>query len=70
VRGGRLLAGGKGRHQRHDGEVERIIPRADDADHADRLMENAGARGQELKADSDALRPHPPREVMERVADG
>ena len=37
------VAGGERRDERHDGEIEGIIPRADDADDADRLIEDAGA---------------------------
>ena len=64
------VAGGKCRDQRHDGEVERIVPRADDPDHADRLIENARAGGQQLEADRDPFRPHPTREMAQRVANG
>jgi hypothetical protein len=62
VRGGLhhdAVAGGERRDQRHDREVEWIVPRADDADDADRLVQDRGAGRPELEADRHPLRPHP-----------
>ena len=63
------IAGRKRRDQRHDRQIERIVPRTDDADDADRLIEDAGAGRHQLKPDRNALGPHPASEVTERVAD-
>jgi hypothetical protein len=35
----------------HDRKIERIVPRADDADDTERLIENAGAGRHQLKPD-------------------
>jgi hypothetical protein len=63
------IAGGQRRNERRDGELKRVIPRADDADNADRLIEDARAAGQEFKRDRNALRPHPVAKMAARVAD-
>jgi hypothetical protein len=63
------VAGGERRDQRHDREVERIVPRADDADDADRLVQDGGASRPELAADRHPLRPHPAPQMVARVAD-
>jgi hypothetical protein len=49
--------------------VERIVPRADDADDANRLMQDGGARRPKLDADRNPLRPHPASQMAARVAD-
>ena len=63
------VAGRERGDQRHDRQLERVIPRADDADDADRLMENAGAGGHEFEAHRDALGRRPTRQMPDRVAD-
>ncbi len=63
------VAGGERRDQRHDRQLERIVPRADDAHDSDRLVENAGARGHELETHGDALGRHPARQMPDRVPD-
>ena len=63
------IAGGQRRDQRHDREVERIIPWADDADDAHRLIKNAGGGRHQLKPDRNPLRLHPTRQMAQRVAD-
>jgi hypothetical protein len=49
--------------------MERIVPGADDADDADRLMQDGGARRPKLDADRHPLRPHPAAQMATRVAD-
>jgi hypothetical protein len=49
--------------------VERIVPRANDADDADRLMQDRGARRPQLDTDGNPLRPHPAPQMAARVAD-
>ncbi len=63
------VARGERGDQRHHRQLEGIIPRADDADDAERLAENPRATRPELETDRDALRPHPAREMARGVAD-
>ena len=63
------IAGRERRDKRHDREVERIVPRTDDADDADRLIKNAGRRRRQFQPDGYPLRPHPAGKMAQRVAD-
>ena len=61
------IAGRERRDKRHDGKIERIIPRTDDADDADRLIENAGAGRHQFEPDRHPLRPHPAGKMAQRM---
>src|SRR6516165_9940443 len=63
------IARGKRGDERHDRKLKRIVPRADDSDDADRLIENSRPSRLQLKAYRDAPWPHPVRQVPHRVAD-
>ena len=63
------VAGRQRRNERRDGELKRVIPRADDADNADRLIEDARAAGQEFEGHGDAPRQHPAAKVLAGVTD-
>ena len=63
------VAGGERREHRHHRQLEGVIPRADDADDAQRLIKDARPRRHQLEADGDALRSHPVSEMARGVAD-
>ncbi len=63
------IAGGNGAGDRRERQLHGIVPRADDADHADGLPLDARASGLEVDRRGDALRPHPAGEVPARVGD-
>src|SRR5262249_39927859 len=50
-------------------QLERIVPRANDADHAERLAQNAAAARPEIERRGRAPRPHPAGEMPARMAD-
>jgi hypothetical protein len=62
------VAGGQRIHQRAHREIERVVPRHHDADHAARLRQQRGARGQEQPVGQRAPRLHPAAAVAQRVA--
>src|SRR5208282_2885260 len=61
------VASRKCRHQRHDCELKRIIPRADDAHNSEGLIEDSGAAWQKLQTHAYAFRLHPGHKMMKRV---
>ena len=63
------IAGDQRVDHRTDGEIQRIVPRHDDADHAKRLRPQLGERRQELQRRRDALRRHPVLQVFCGVPD-
>ncbi len=63
------VAGGEGAHQRTGGEQHGVIPRHDDADHAERLRDHLGARRQQPLVRAAPLRSHPALAVPERAVD-
>ena len=65
----RAIAGGQCVDQRTDGQIQRVVPRHDDADHAARLRPQLGARGQEQQVGEAPPRLHPAPAVAERVTD-
>ena len=58
------------RDQRRHGELNRIIPGADDANDANGLVEDARPPRQEFEADPDAFRLHPARQMFQGLARG
>ena len=65
----RPVAGGERVDERRESELERVVPGRDDADHAERLVADPGARRLEQGIDPAPLRPHPARDVLAGVAD-
>ena len=63
------VARGQRIDQRPHGEVQRVIPRHDDAHHAPRLRPQLDARGQEQYAGQTASWRHPAPSVAQRMAD-
>jgi hypothetical protein len=59
----------KGCHCRRQGQLQRIIPRRDDADHAERLRDQAVFGGRKLQRGGDALRRHPSLQMFGGVLD-
>ena len=55
--------------KRRDDELERVVPRPDDQDDALRLVQDLAVRTEQRHRRRDPLRPHPPREVLDRVLD-
>ena len=56
------------RDQRHESKLNRIVPGADDAHDANRLVEDARPPRQEFQADPDAFRLHPARQMFQGFA--
>ena len=65
----RAVAGDQRVDQRADRQVQRIVPRHDDADHAARLRPQLGARRQEQPVGQAPARLHPAPAVGQRMAD-
>ncbi len=65
----RAIAGDQRIDQRADGQIQRVIPRHDDADHAARLRPQLGACGQEQQVGQASPRLHPAPAVAECVTD-
>lgn len=58
-----VVAGGERVGEWRECEQDWVVPRADDADDSEGLVEDAGAAGQELPVCRDAARAHPAAEV-------
>jgi hypothetical protein len=63
------VAGGERARQRHDGQLEGIVPGRDDADHAERRVAHFAARRPEGQVDRAPLRPHPLAQALAREVD-
>ena len=64
------VAGRQRRHQRHDRQLERIVPRAHDADDPHRLVQDVRAASPQLEGDRNFLGLHPFGQMFLGVADG
>ena len=62
------IAGGERAGRRHDRELERVVPRRDDADDTERLRQDFAAPGQQRERRGNAPRSHPARQIAQRVA--
>ena len=65
----RAVAGGESTGQRRYREIQRVVPRHDDADDAERLAQQARAARQAPPGDGAAFRAHPAAQVAPRVRD-
>lgn len=63
------VAGRQGGPEWGEREIDRIVPGRDDADYAERLVDDLGAARQEVEGDGTALRLHPGCEMAGRVLD-
>ena len=64
-----VVAGGDGIGQRDQCQLDGVVPGRHDADHAQRLAADFGARRQEGQVDAAPLGPHPAAQVAAQVAD-
>ena len=65
----RGVAGGERTDERREDELDRVVPRPDDQDDAERVAPDRRPPGQLLDRDVDLLGPEPPVEVAEREVD-
>jgi hypothetical protein len=66
----RAASGSERRHDRHEAELHRIVPRRQHADDPERLLDDAAARRPEAPADGGALGLGPFRQTRQRMVDG